>query len=160
MWIILTILLALTCMWLIKVNKDLVDRNNELIARNIMKSLTERAEKIPLKPLTSKQKELLKKNPDDNKEEKQMIYKIVGTNKKGQDLDTKVKLTQEELNSITNELYKNAVEPIPADELTSLYLFGYSEDDEWDEMQKEHKKTMNMTPCKDNIIEPDKEGWL
>ena len=86
-----------------------------------------------------------------------MIYKVVGTNKKGQELDTKVKLTQEELNNITNELYKNAVEPIPADELTSLYLFGYSEDDEWNEMQKEHKKTMNMTPCKDNKTEPDKE---
>ena len=69
MWIILTIILAFTSIWLLKLNKDLVERNNELIARNIMKSLTEREEKIPLKPLTSKQKELLKKNPDDNKEE-------------------------------------------------------------------------------------------
>ncbi|WP_239706077.1 MULTISPECIES: hypothetical protein [unclassified Mammaliicoccus] len=66
MWIILTIILAINSMWLLKLNKDLVDRNNELIARNIMKSLTEREEEIPLKPLTSKQKELLNKNPDDN----------------------------------------------------------------------------------------------
>lgn len=69
MWIILTIILAINSMWLLKVNKDLVERNNELIARNIMKSLTEREEEIPLKPLTSKQKELLNKNPDDNKED-------------------------------------------------------------------------------------------
>ena len=69
MWIILTIILAFTSIWLLKLNKDLVERNNELIARNIMKSLTEREEKIPHKPLTSIQKELLKKNPDDNKEE-------------------------------------------------------------------------------------------
>lgn len=69
MWIILTIILAINSMWLLKLNKDLVERNNELIARNIMKSLTEREEEIPLKPLTSKQKELLNKNPDDNKED-------------------------------------------------------------------------------------------
>lgn len=81
-----------------------------------------------------------------------MIYKIVGTNKKGQDLDTKVKLTQEELNNITNELYKNAVEPIPADELTCLYIFGYSEDDEWDEMKKK-QETMNTTLHKADITE-------
>lgn len=81
-----------------------------------------------------------------------MIYKIVGTNKKGQDLDTKVKLTQEELNNITNELYKNAVEPIPADELTCLYIFGYSEDDEWDEMKKK-QETMNTTLRKADITE-------
>ena len=31
MWIILTILLALTCMWLMKVNKDLTNRNEYLI---------------------------------------------------------------------------------------------------------------------------------
>lgn len=91
-----------------------------------------------------------------------MIYKIIGTNEKGQELDTKVKLTQEELNSVTNQLYnnqlyKNAVEPIPEDELTSLYLFRYSEDAEWDEMQKEHKKIMNMTPCEENVDECDKE---
>lgn len=86
-----------------------------------------------------------------------MIYKIKGTNKKGQDLDTKVKLNQEELNSIVNQLYKNAVEPTPDDELTSLYLFGYLEDDEWDEIQKEHKKTMNVKPCEENIDERGKE---
>ena len=31
MWIILIILLALTCMWLMKVNKDLTNRNEYLI---------------------------------------------------------------------------------------------------------------------------------
>ena len=31
MWIILTILLAITCMWLINVNKDLANRNEYLI---------------------------------------------------------------------------------------------------------------------------------
>ena len=33
MWIILTILLAITCMWLIKVNKDLVRTNEGLLNR-------------------------------------------------------------------------------------------------------------------------------
>ena len=33
MWIILTILLAITCMWLIKVNKDLVRTNKGLLNR-------------------------------------------------------------------------------------------------------------------------------
>ena len=69
LWVSISIILALNSMWLLKLNKDLVERNNELIARNIMKSLTEREEEIPLKPLTSKQKELLNKNPDDNKED-------------------------------------------------------------------------------------------
>ena len=69
LWTGVSIALAFTSIWLLKLNKDLVDRNNELIARNIMKSLTEREEEIPLKPLTSKQKELLNKNPDDNKED-------------------------------------------------------------------------------------------
>ena len=31
MWIILTIILALTCMWLMKVNKDLTNRNEYLM---------------------------------------------------------------------------------------------------------------------------------
>lgn len=86
-----------------------------------------------------------------------MIYKIVGVNKKGQELDTKVKLTQEELNNIVIELYKNAVEPIPSEELTSFYLFGYSEDDEWGEIQKEHEETMSMTPLKDNTTVHNEE---
>ncbi|WP_323710537.1 hypothetical protein [Mammaliicoccus lentus] len=33
MWIIISIVLALTCMWLIKVNKDLVRTNEELLNR-------------------------------------------------------------------------------------------------------------------------------
>lgn len=84
-----------------------------------------------------------------------MIYKIVGVNKKGQDLDTKVKLTQEELNSITNELYKKAVEPIPEDELTSFYIYGYLEDDEWEEEQKKHNDSLTKDTDNFNIIEEE-----
>ncbi|MFP4878694.1 hypothetical protein ACLFLH_07040 [Mammaliicoccus sciuri] len=69
MWIIISIVLALTCMWLIKVNKDLADRNNELIARNIIKSLTEREEEMPTEPATNQQKELLKKHFSSDKED-------------------------------------------------------------------------------------------
>ncbi|MEB6232514.1 hypothetical protein [Mammaliicoccus sciuri] len=86
-----------------------------------------------------------------------MIYKIKGTNKKGQDLDTKVKLTQGELNNVINQLYKKAVEPIPEDELTSFYVYGYSEDDEWDETQKRHRESMNLTLSKQNTTEEMKQ---
>lgn len=82
-----------------------------------------------------------------------MIYKIRGVNNKGQDIDTFIKLTQEQLNNITNELYKNAVAPIPADELLSFYIYGYSEDDEWYEKQEQHKATMDGMPSKDNEIQ-------
>ena len=88
MWIILTIILAITSMWLLKLNKDLANRNEYLIRqvksnrlknglviepmsdeqREEIKRAIEEGE-VPLKPLTSKQKELLKKNPDDNKED-------------------------------------------------------------------------------------------
>ena len=88
MWIILTIILAINSIWLLKVNKDLANRNEYLIRQveanrhnsglifepmsdeqieEIKRAIEE--EEIPLKPLTSKQKELLKKNPDDNKED-------------------------------------------------------------------------------------------
>lgn len=70
MWIIISIVLALTCMWLIKVNKDLVDRNNELIARNIVNSLTNEDIKISIKPLTDKQKEMVDRWIDDSEEDK------------------------------------------------------------------------------------------
>lgn len=69
MWIIISIVLALTCMWLIKVNKDLVDRNNELITRNIMNSLTNRDIEILTEPATNQQKELLKKHFSSDKED-------------------------------------------------------------------------------------------
>ena len=88
MWIILTIILAINSMWLLKLNKDLANRNEFLIRqvevnrhngglilepmsdeqREEIKRAIEEGE-IPLKPLTSKQKELLNKNPDDNKED-------------------------------------------------------------------------------------------
>ncbi|MES5936917.1 MULTISPECIES: hypothetical protein [Mammaliicoccus] len=41
MWIILTILLAITCMWLIKVNKDLIDRNELLLAEMLVEKIEE-----------------------------------------------------------------------------------------------------------------------
>ena len=70
MWIILTIILAITSMWLLKLNKDLANRNEYLMKVDELKrALQDEEEKIPLKPLTSKQKELLKKNSDDNKED-------------------------------------------------------------------------------------------
>lgn len=40
MWIIISIILAINSMWLLKLNKDLIERNDELIARNIANSLT------------------------------------------------------------------------------------------------------------------------
>ena len=70
MWIILTIILAINSMWLLKLNKDLANRNEYLMKVDELKrALQDEEEKIPLKPLTSKQKELLKKNTDDNKED-------------------------------------------------------------------------------------------
>ena len=39
MWIILTIILAFTSMWLLKLNKDLVERNEELIATIVIKDM-------------------------------------------------------------------------------------------------------------------------
>lgn len=90
MWIILTIILAINSIWLLKLNKDLANRNEYLIRQveanrhnsglifepmsdeqieELKKAWQDKEEKIPLKFLTSKQKELLKKNPDDNKEE-------------------------------------------------------------------------------------------
>lgn len=88
MWIIISIVLAINSIWLLKVNKDLANRNEYLIRlaevnrrsgelileplsdeqREEIKRAIEEGE-VPLKPLTSKQKELLKKNPDDNKED-------------------------------------------------------------------------------------------
>ena len=88
MWIIISIVLAINSIWLLKVNKDLANRNEYLIRqvksnrlknglviepmsdeqREEIKRAIEEGE-VPLKPLTSKQKELLKKNLDDNKED-------------------------------------------------------------------------------------------
>ena len=39
LWVILTIILAFTSMWLLKLNKDLVERNEELIATIVIKDM-------------------------------------------------------------------------------------------------------------------------
>ena len=61
-------------MWLLKVNNDLANRIEYLIKEQQLNHrgiiwMNEDEEKIPTKPATDKQKELLKKKPDDNKEE-------------------------------------------------------------------------------------------
>ena len=40
MWIILTIILAINSMWLLKLNKDLVDRNKRLIRDSLVKEIS------------------------------------------------------------------------------------------------------------------------
>lgn len=69
MWIIISIILAINSMWLLKLNKDLIERNEELIARNIANSLTNEDIQLPIKPLTDKQKEMVDRWIDDNKED-------------------------------------------------------------------------------------------
>ena len=58
MWIILTIILAINSMWLLKVNKDLANRNEYLIRQVKTNSLTNG---MVLEPMTDKQIEELKK---------------------------------------------------------------------------------------------------
>lgn len=70
MWIIISIILAINSMWLLKLNKDLIRTNDELIARNIMNSLTNRNIEIPIKPLTAKQREMVDRLLDDSEEDK------------------------------------------------------------------------------------------
>ncbi|NGX76411.1 hypothetical protein G6W75_09945 [Staphylococcus sciuri] len=70
MWIIISIILAINSIWLLKLNKELIERNDELIARNIANSLTNEDIKIPIKPLTDKQKELIDRWIDDGEEDK------------------------------------------------------------------------------------------
>ena len=40
MWIILTIILAINSMWLLKLNKDLVERNKRLIRESLVKEIS------------------------------------------------------------------------------------------------------------------------
>ncbi|WP_158491167.1 hypothetical protein [Mammaliicoccus sciuri] len=40
-WIIISIILALNSMWLLKLNKDLIERNEELIATIVINSIKE-----------------------------------------------------------------------------------------------------------------------
>jgi len=41
MWIIISIILAINSMWLLKLNKDLIERNEELIATIVINSIKE-----------------------------------------------------------------------------------------------------------------------
>lgn len=41
MWIIISIILAINSMWLLKLNKDLIERNDELIATIVINSIKE-----------------------------------------------------------------------------------------------------------------------
>ena len=58
MWIILTIILAINSMWLLKLNKDLANRNEYLIRQVKTNSLTNG---LVLEPMTDKQIDELKK---------------------------------------------------------------------------------------------------
>lgn len=46
MWIIISIILALNSMWLLKLNKDLIDRNDELIAMIVIKDMQNEEDKL------------------------------------------------------------------------------------------------------------------
>lgn len=39
MWIIISIILAINSMWLLKLNKELIERNEELIATIVIKDM-------------------------------------------------------------------------------------------------------------------------
>ena len=58
MWIILTIILAFNSMWLLKLNKDLANRNEYLIRQVKTNSLTNG---LVLEPMSDEQIEELKK---------------------------------------------------------------------------------------------------
>ena len=62
MWILLTIILAINSMWLLKVNKDLANRNEYLIRQVKTNSLTNG---LVLEPMTDEQIEELKKTWQD-----------------------------------------------------------------------------------------------
>ena len=58
MWIILTIILAINSMWMLKLNKDLANRNEYLIRQVKTNSLTNG---LVLEPMSDEQIEELKK---------------------------------------------------------------------------------------------------
>ena len=62
MWIILTIILAINSIWLLKVNKDLANRNEYLIRQVKTNSLTNG---LVLEPMSDEQIEELKKTWQD-----------------------------------------------------------------------------------------------
>ena len=73
LWIIISIILAINSMWLLKLNKDLANRNEYLIRQVKTNSLTNG---LVLEPMSDKQIEELKKTwqdemdkDTDNKEE-------------------------------------------------------------------------------------------
>ena len=65
MWIILTVILAINSMWLLKLNKDLANRNEYLMRQVKTNSLTNG---LVLEPMTDKQIEELKKTWQDEKD--------------------------------------------------------------------------------------------
>ncbi|WP_239760801.1 hypothetical protein [Mammaliicoccus sp. J-M39] len=74
MWIIISIVLAINSMWLLKVNNDLANRIEYLIKEQQLNHrgiiwMNEDEEKIPTKPVTDQQKELLKKHFGSDKED-------------------------------------------------------------------------------------------
>lgn len=69
LWAGVSIILAINSMWLLKLNKELVERNEELIARNIVNSLENKDIEITIKPLTDKQREMIDRWLNDNKED-------------------------------------------------------------------------------------------
>ena len=62
MWIIISIVLAINSIWLLKLNKDLANRNEYLIRQVKTNSLTNG---LVLEPMTDKQIEELKKTWQD-----------------------------------------------------------------------------------------------
>ena len=62
MWIILTIILAINSMWLLKLNKDLANRNEYLIRQVKTNSLTNG---LVLEPMSDEQVDELKKTLQD-----------------------------------------------------------------------------------------------
>ncbi|WP_426392518.1 hypothetical protein [Mammaliicoccus sciuri] len=44
MWIIISIILAINSIWLLKLNKDLIERNEELIATIVINSINKEDE--------------------------------------------------------------------------------------------------------------------
>ena len=62
MWIILTIILAINSMWLLKLNKDLANRNEYLIRQVKTNSLTNG---LVLEPMSDEQIDELKKKWQD-----------------------------------------------------------------------------------------------
>ena len=58
LWIIISIILAINSMWLLKLNKDLANRNESLIRQVKTNSLTNG---LVLEPMTDKQIDELKK---------------------------------------------------------------------------------------------------